>query len=79
MDHLPRNFNTETVDKMARVTLNAGFHKDRDPEEEKLIAEFLAKNSVTKCPPAGVPGSETCRATNELVAKQRRTFRKKTK
>jgi len=79
MDHLPRNFDTSTIDNMSRVTLNGGFRKEKDAEEEKLITEFLAKKSVTKCPPAGVPGSETCRATNELVAKQRRAYRKKNK
>lgn len=76
MDHLPRNFQTSTVDKMARVTLNGGAVKPKDPEDEKLIAEFLAKKAVTKCPPAGVTGNEAVRATNEHIARERRKFRK---
>lgn len=79
MENLPKTFNTETVDKMARVTLNGGLVNKLDPQEEKLIAEYLAKNSVTKCPPAGVSGSETSRATNEFVAKTRREYRKTNK
>ncbi len=79
MDTLPRNFDTTYTDGSARVTLNGGSFKARDPEDDRLIAEFLAKNKVTKCPPSGLTGNEACRATNELVAKKRREFRKKTK
>lgn len=80
-DHLIRNSNTnaQTVDRMSRVTLNAGFIKDRDAEEDRLVAEFLAKNKVTKCPPAGVTGNEASRHTNEHIAKERRKFRKTNK
>lgn len=73
------NFNTETVDRMARVTLNGGMINRMDPEDARLVEEFLAKNKVTKCPPAGVTGNEASRSTNELVAKQRREHRKTNK
>lgn len=76
MDNLTRNFDTTFTDRAKRVTLNGGFTKPRDEEDDKLIAEFLEKNSVTKCPPTGLTGNEACRATNELVAKQRRAWRK---
>lgn len=72
-------FETETVDRMTRVTLNGGLVKKLDAEDADLVAEFLKKNSITKCPPAGVPGSEASRSTNELVAKQRRNYRKTNK
>jgi hypothetical protein len=73
------NFSTATVDRMTRVTLNGGLVKNLDDEEARLVAEFLAKNKVTKCPPAGVTGNEASRSTNELVAKQRRNYRKTNK
>ena len=79
MDHLDRNFNTQTVDRLTRVTLNAGFIKGSDPEDDRLVAEFLAKKKVTVCPPAGVTGNEASRHTNEHIAKERRKFRKTNK
>jgi hypothetical protein len=73
------NFSTATVDRMTRVTLNGGLINRLDDEDARLVEEFLAKNKVTKCPPAGVTGNEASRSTNELVAKQRRNYRKTNK
>lgn len=79
MDTLSRNFDTATVDRMTRVTLNGGYVKGHDPEDEKLIQDFLASKQVAQCPPSNVPGSEASRATKELIARKRREYRKANK
>ena len=43
---------------------------------EAGVAEFLAKKTVTKCPPATLGGNEICLATRDLITKQRKEFRK---
>lgn len=43
------------------------------------IAEYIAKNGVTKCPPALAQGSEAKRALKEHVARERRQWRKENK
>lgn len=43
------------------------------------IADYIAKNGVTKCPPALAQGSEAKRALREHVAKKRRHWSKENK
>lgn len=66
------------------VTLNSGYStavstKDKITQEERdAIAAFYANGGkVEYCPPAGVSGNETVRATNEFIAKKRREYRAK--
>lgn len=64
------------------MTLNANpeSRKERISEEERsMIDEFLKRKGVTKLPPAGLPGNEADRSTNELIARKRREFRAKQK
>jgi hypothetical protein len=46
---------------------------------QEQIAEYIAKNGVTKCPPALAKGSEATRALKAHVAKERRQWRKDNK
>lgn len=61
------------------TTLNGGFAATREQqisnEDRDLIREFIAKKGIKKLPPSNLPGSETDRATNELIALRRREFR----
>lgn len=61
------------------TTLNGGFATARgdqiSAEDRDLIREFIAKKGIKKLPPSNLPGSETDRATNELIAQRRREFR----
>lgn len=65
------------------MTLNGGFSVARgdtiSSEDRALIDEFIRTKGVQKCLPAGVSGSESSRATNELVARKRREERKKSR
>lgn len=74
---------SKTYENVARVTLNAGFSTSVEDklsrQERDMIQEYLEKNGPTDCPPALVAGGETCRATNEFVARKRREYRKKNK
>jgi hypothetical protein len=79
MDTLTRNFDTSTVDRMSRVTLNGGFVKGMDNEDSDLIAKYLANNKVTPCQPAAAPGTEISRSTRGVVAAARRAYRAKNK
>ncbi len=49
--------------------------KDMDQKDKDLVAEFLSKHKVTKCPPSGLSGNEQSRATQDLIALRRREFR----
>ena len=48
-------------------------------EERNLIDEAVAAGRVTKVQPAAASSNEMSRATRELVAKERRKFRKENK
>ena len=48
-------------------------------EDQSLIDQFLASKQVTKLQPSGLSGNEASRATNEIIAKARREFRKANK
>ncbi len=60
------------------MTLGSGYTRTRSKEDDDLVKAFFAKGGkVTVCQPANVAESESVRATNELVAKQRKAFREK--
>lgn len=69
-------FDTQTVDRMARVTLNSGLINKLDDETARMIEDFIQKNGVKKLQPAGATGNEASRHTNERIAQARRDFRK---
>jgi hypothetical protein len=48
-------------------------------EERKLIDEAIAEGRITKVQPAAASSNEMSRATRELVARERRKFRKENK
>ena len=45
-------------------------------EDKDLIAKFLLTKQIMKLPPAAAAGNEMSRATQDLVAKRRREYRK---
>ena len=47
-----------------------------DAEDKDLIAQFLLTKQIMKLPPAAAAGNEMSRATQDLVAKRRREYRK---
>ena len=60
------------------MTLGSGFTKTRSKEDDDLVKAYYAKGGkVTVFQPANCAESETVRATNELVARQRKAFREK--
>jgi hypothetical protein len=79
MDLLPRNFNTDSTDRLTRVTLNAGSQKSIDAADQELINEFLRTKSVTVCPPSAVSGAPLSHKSRKHIAAERRAFRKKQK
>jgi hypothetical protein len=48
-------------------------------EEQKMIDDAIAQGRVTKIQPAAASGNEMSPATRELIARQRRKFRKENK
>jgi hypothetical protein len=48
-------------------------------EERNLIDQAVAEGRVTKVQPAAASSNEMSRATRELVARERRKFRKENK
>lgn len=48
-------------------------------ETRALIDQAVNAGKITKIQPASGRGNEACRATNELVARRRREFRKANK
>lgn len=65
------------------MTLNAGFSTGRDEnltqaekEEREMVEKFIQEKGITQLQPAGAPGNEATRSTNERIAKARREFRK---
>ncbi len=48
-------------------------------EERNMIDEAIAEGRVTKVQPAAADGNEMSRGTRELIARQRRKFRKENK
>ena len=48
-------------------------------EEQKMIDEAVAHGRVKKIQPAAASGNEMSPATRELIARQRRKFRKENK
>lgn len=45
-------------------------------DHQEMIQDFIAKNGVTKCPPALATGSEAKRALKAHVAAERRNWRR---
>ena len=52
---------------------------DVTPESRALIDDFLRTKGATVAQPFLAPGNEACRATRELVTRERRAFRKTNK
>lgn len=48
-------------------------------EEQRLIDEAVAQGKVQKVQPAAASGNEMSPATRELIARERRKFRKENK
>ena len=48
-------------------------------EERNLIDQAITDGRITKVQPAAASSNEMCRATRELVARERRKFRKENK
>lgn len=48
-------------------------------EDQDLVAAFLAKNKVTKCPPSSVTGNEIPQHVKRHIAEERVKFRQQQK